>query len=149
MTFLINIAIMLGAFLVMEGVSWAIHKYVMHGPFWFIHQDHHVPAKKFFQKNDSFAVVFAIPSWLSMMFGVMDGGDYKLWIGIGILLYGLSYFFVHEVIIHNRFKLFPKIKNTYLKALMRGHAAHHKHKTPENGECFGMLIVPWKYFRLV
>jgi beta-carotene 3-hydroxylase len=24
---------------------------------------------------------------------------------------------------------------------------HHKHLGPEQGECFGMLLVPWKYVR--
>ena len=137
----IDILIMTAAFFFMEFVAWSAHKYVMHGAFWFIHEDHHVMRKGFFQKNDLFVALFAIPSWLFMMFGIMDGCDYKMWIGIGFTIYGLSYFFVHEVVIHNRFNLFGKVQNPYLRGLIKAHAAHHKHKGPENGECFGMLIV--------
>ena len=79
--------------------------------------------------------------------GVMDGADYKMYIGIGITLYGIAYFFVHEVVIHQRLKFFTRTKNRYLLALRRAHKAHHKHLGKEDGECFGMLLVPRKYFQ--
>ncbi|MFI0492282.1 MAG: beta-carotene hydroxylase, partial [Flavobacterium sp.] len=28
-----------------------------------------------------------------------------------------------------------------------GHKVHHKHLGKQNGECFGMLFVPFKYFK--
>lgn len=143
----VNLMIMTASFFFMEFVAWAAHKYVMHGSFWFIHEDHHTARKSFLQKNDLFVMIFAVPSWLFMMFGIMHGCDYKMWIGIGFTVYGLTYFFVHEVVIHNRFRVFNKVTNPYLRGLARAHAAHHKRKTPENGECFGMLIVPLKYFK--
>jgi beta-carotene 3-hydroxylase len=83
------------------------------------------------------------------MFGVMDGADYKMYIGIGITLYGIAYFFVHEVVIHQRLKFFTRTKNRYLLALRRAHKVHHKHLGKEDGECFGMLYVPKKYFTQV
>ena len=143
----INIAIVVAAFFFMEFVAWFVHKYVMHGFMWAIHKDHHQPTKDFFQRNDTFVVIFAIPSWLFMQFGIMAGCDFRLYIGIGIAIYGAAYMFVHEVVIHNRFSIFGKIKNRYFQGLARAHFAHHKHKGKEDGECFGMLIVPRKYFR--
>lgn len=132
----------------MEFVAWFAHKYVMHGFLWHLHHDHHdhttTPP---FEKNDAFALIFAIPSWLFMMFGVIDGWDYKFYIGVGILLYGIAYFLVHEVIIHQRLKWFSKSDNWYVKGIKRAHKMHHKHMDKINGENFGMLIVPYKYFK--
>lgn len=140
--------VMLITFLVMEGVAWTAHKYVMHGFLWYLHEDHHLHDHYgFFEKNDFFFLIFAIPSWLFMMFGIMDGCDWKMWVGIGILIYGLCYFWVHEVFIHQRFKFFRNSQNRYLLALRRAHKMHHKHLGKEEGECFGMLWVPLKYFK--
>jgi beta-carotene 3-hydroxylase len=35
----------------------------------------------------------------------------------------------------------------YFRAIRRAHKIHHKRLTKEDGECFGMLWVPIKYFR--
>ena len=40
-----GIAILITVFITMEGVAWLTHKYIMHGLFWFLHEDHHVPNK--------------------------------------------------------------------------------------------------------
>jgi beta-carotene 3-hydroxylase len=34
-----------------------------------------------------------------------------------------------------------------LLAIRRAHKIHHKHLGKEEGECFGMLWVPMKYYR--
>jgi beta-carotene 3-hydroxylase len=147
MQIIINILWVIAAFWFMEFMAWFIHKYVMHTFAWTIHRDHHQPTENFFQRNDMFAIIFAIPSWLNMQLGVMAGFDFRFYIGLGILFYGIAYTVVHEVIIHNRWGNRDKIKNRYLQALARAHFAHHKHKEKEDGECFGMLIVPFKYFK--
>ena len=69
-------------------------------------------------------------------------------IGLGILFYGIAYFLVHDVLIHKRFKWFNKTNNAYLVGLRKGHKVHHKHLGKEEGECFGMLFVPLKYFKI-
>ena len=147
LTVLFHILCVVAAFWAMEFVAWSAHRYVMHGPGWDIHRDHHQPTGKAFQRNDLFALIFAIPSWLFMMFGIMAGCDWRLYVGIGILLYGIAYVLVHEVVIHDRWKTGRKIRNRYLKGLARAHFAHHRHRDKEDGECFGMLVVPRKYFR--
>ena len=68
-------------------------------------------------------------------------------IGLGIFAYGLTYFLVHDIFIHQRFKLFRNANNWYAKGVRRAHKIHHKHLGKEKGENFGMLIVPFKYFR--
>jgi beta-carotene 3-hydroxylase len=77
----------------------------------------------------------------------MAGGDFRIWIGSGIALYGIAYFLVHDVFIHQRFKWFRTSESAYMLAIRRAHKVHHKHLTKEDGECFGMLFVPRKYLR--
>lgn len=142
------IGITIGTFIVMEGVTWCTHKYVMHGFLWYLHEDHHQPKYQgVFEKNDAFFIIFAIPSILLFYFGYSPELNYKFFIGLGILFYGMAYFLVHDVFIHQRFKWFNNIKASYLLGLRKGHKVHHKHLGKEDGECFGMLYVPIKYFR--
>ncbi len=132
----------------MEFVAWGAHKYVMHSIALGLHKDHHQPKGRPFQRNDLFALIFAIPSWLSMQIGIMTEQYALLFIGIGILFYGIAYFYVHEVLIHDRWGFRKKIDHWYMRGLARAHFAHHKHKEKEDGECFGMLIVPLKFFKI-
>lgn len=148
MNVLIPILITLAAFFAMEGVAWLTHKYVMHGFLWIWHKDHH---KKdtygFFEKNDYFFLVFAIPGITGLFLGMQMDYNEFFWIGLGITIYGFAYFLVHDVFIHQRIKWFRKADSVYFKAIRRAHKMHHKHLGKEDGECFGMLWVPIKYFK--
>lgn len=148
MTILFNIGIVMLAFLSMEFVAWFTHKYVMHGLLWILHKDHHKKVSKgFFEHNDFFFLIFAIPGIAGLFFGMQAGYNYLFWIGLGITLYGFCYFFVHDIFIHQRFKVLRKTDNAYFKAIRRAHKVHHKHLDKHDGECFGMLWVPRKYFQ--
>jgi beta-carotene 3-hydroxylase len=133
----------------MEFVAWSSHKYLMHGALWFLHQDHHSGGYTPFQKNDSFFLIFAIPSWLCIMLGLMNKNGYIVSVGVGILLYGICYFLVHDVIIHRRFRWFTKIDNRYIRAIRWAHKMHHRHLSKENGESFGMLLIARKYWNKI
>ena len=133
------------AFFAMEGIAWFSHKYVMHKLMWYFHQDHHKPYEHFFQKNDVFFLLFAIPSWLGIMLGLMYKHYLFVWAGFGIMLYGFAYFLVHDVFIHQRFKWFGNSTSPYLLAIRKAHKMHHKHAGKEDGECFGLLYPPHKY----
>ena len=133
----------------MEAVAWFTHKYIMHGFLWVLHKDHHDRSNdSIFERNDFFFLIFAIPGSVFIIVGSQLGFDFFLfWIGLGITLYGAAYFFVHDLFIHQRIKVLKKTKNPYLLAIRRGHKVHHKYLEKEDGECFGMLIVPLKYFK--
>lgn len=130
----------------MEGITWLTHRYVMHGFLWYLHEDHHNPRSHFLEKNDAFFFIFAIPSWLCIMLGSMHQNWISVSIGAGIALYGLAYFLVHDVIIHQRFKWFTKTNNRYVKAIRWAHKMHHKHLNKQDGESFGMLFIAKKYW---
>ena len=142
--------ITLATFAIMEGITWLTHKYVMHGFLWYLHEDHHQPGyENFFEKNDLFFVIFAAPSATLMVTGVTDlGFNFRFFIGLGILFYGIAYFLVHDVLIHQRFKWFKNTKNRYLRGLRKAHKVHHKNMGKEESKCFGMLFVPKKYFSM-
>jgi beta-carotene 3-hydroxylase len=140
------LSLTLAAFAAMEVVAALMHRFVMHGVLWTWHEDHHVPRGTVFQKNDLFALVFAVPSWLLIMTGMSSGpSNFKTAIGLGVLFYGVVYTLVHENIIHRRlpWKLRPSF--WYFQALREAHAVHHQKRTREGCENFGMLLVPGRY----
>ena len=115
----------------------------MHGFLWKLHKDHHqVNKNRILENNDAFFLIFAIPGAAFMIIG-----STLLYVGIGITLYGFAYFIVHEVFIHQRIKLFKRTRITYFKAIRKAHKVHHKSLVKEDGSCFGMLIVPFKYWK--
>jgi beta-carotene 3-hydroxylase len=140
------ISITLLTFLLMEGITWLTHRFVMHGFLWYLHEDHHKKGPGFFEKNDAFFLIFAIPSWLCIMLGLQNQVYWVAAIGSGIALYGFAYFVVHEVIIHQRFKFFSRSNNTYIRTIRWAHKMHHKHLDKHEGESFGMLLVAKKYW---
>ena len=150
MTYILIALSFLIAFVIMELVAYLAHKHLMHGVLWFLHKDHHRQPKGFFQMNDWFFVIFAIPSWLSIMFGLMYSIPYLTSFGFGIALFGFFYFLFPEVLIHQRFKplrklFFSKVESKYLKSVVKAHYAHHKHLDKHEGEAFGLLFVPKIY----
>ena len=146
MTLTITILI---TFFLMEGVAWGMHKYIMHGLFWNLHEDHHISDNhdSFFERNDSFFIFFSVLAIIAFSSWSIWGFTIALGIGIGISIYGFVYFIIHDLFIHQRIKIWRNTKNPYLLAIRRAHKVHHKHLGKEDGECFGMLWVPIKYYR--
>ena len=143
-----NIFITTSAFIGMEFIAWAAHIYVMHGFLWYLHEDHHALTGKPLQKNDSFALIFAIPSALGFIFGSIYNNNILFYTGLGILFYGIAYLFVHDIFIHRRVKFFKKPNNSYLKAVLFQHRKHHANEHKEDGEYFGMLFVSLKSLKV-
>ena len=147
MNIVVWILIFLGTFLFMEFMAWFTHKYIMHGFLWSLHQDHHKKDHdSWFERNDAFFIFYAIVSMSLFYFGT-TGFWYGYPLGFGILAYGIAYFLVHDIFIHQRFKLFRNANNWYSRGVRRAHKMHHKHLGKGDGECFGMLFVPFKYFK--
>jgi beta-carotene 3-hydroxylase len=146
---LLYTGVLLLTFVSMEVITWLTHKYIMHGLLWYLHEDHHRPRPGFFEKNDAFFVIFAIPSFLCILFGTLKGIWWLQAIGFGVMAYGFAYFLVHDVIIHQRFKWFARSGSPYVQVIRRAHKMHHKHLGKDDGESFGMLFVHRKYWKKV
>ena len=138
----------LSAFVFMEWAAWALHKYVMHGFLWSLHEDHHVIKKdSIYQKNDYFALFFAVPSFLSILYGNLGNIPWLEGAGYGVMLYGVVYFIVHEVAIHRRWKFF-NLNGRYIESLRIAHQHHHQIRSKEGASNFGMLFPPIHYFTM-
>jgi len=142
------ILIYVATFFFMEFMAWFSHKYIMHGFLWNLHKDHHKKDHgSWFERNDLFFIFYAVVS----MTLVILWGEYGFWAGLpmalGIFTYGMSYFVVHDIFIHQRFKILRTTNSKYAKGLRRAHKIHHKSIHKGGGECFGMLWVPMKYFK--
>jgi len=156
---MINFALLLLAYLFMEFVAWSNHKLVMHGFLWIWHKDHHINDQikvaledmqfSGFEKNDYFFLVYAIPAILLMLIGFYFGYSSLVFIGIGITLYGFTYFLVHDIIIHQRIRIpfLRKNHNRYTKAIINAHLAHHRPRSTDDFKNFGLLIFPLRFFK--
>jgi len=143
-----NLIVLIVAFLFMEFVAWFAHKYIMHGFLWKLHEDHHKKSSYgFFEKNDYFFVIFAAPAIFLFLLTMFIDSILPAYIASGITLYGLAYFLVHELFIHQRFKILRKTNNAFFKAIRKAHKVHHKHLGKEEGECFGMFVVPFRFYK--
>jgi beta-carotene 3-hydroxylase len=145
MQILVSTTIIIITLAAMEAFSWLIHKYLFHGPLWFIHQSHHKPHHSWFELNDVFSLIFAGIS-LYLMWDGRESRNAGFWIGVGISIYGLIYFVFHDWFIHNRFKAF-KTNNRYLLGIRRAHKIHHKSIDKNPAEEFGLLLASGKYFK--
>lgn len=133
-------------FAMMEFSGWFIHKYLMHGPLWAIHKTHHEPSKGFFELNDLFSLLFGSIAVVLIFLGV-DSLDYRFWIGVGISVYGLLYFILHDVLVHRRLKWFDRPKNSFLKGIFKAHQAHHQTNKKQDAVSFGLFVVPKEFYQ--
>ncbi|MGS2739233.1 sterol desaturase family protein [Sinomicrobium pectinilyticum] len=144
-----NLLIVVITFFTMEGITWLTHKYIMHGFLWVLHKDHHDKSHSGkMERNDYFFLIFAIPAIGMLYYGSLNDFSPWFYIGLGVTLYGFAYFFVHDIFIHQRIRIFRNTKSPYLLGIRRAHKQHHKHTDKGEGECFGFLWVPVKYFKM-
>lgn len=145
---LINTAIAIAMTFFMEFVAWFTHKYVMHGFLWILHEDHHRPHSGPFEKNDLFAIFFAVISFCLVFFGALNALWPVMSMGIGMTIYGLGYMLFHDVVFHKRmkklFKTYPP-KWPYLQRIIRAHRVHHSSTSKGEGKAFGFLYASRRY----
>lgn len=135
-----GLLIFLATVAAMEGIAYAAHRWVMHGFLWSLHKSHHEPRHGPFEKNDWFAVMFAIPSILCFLAGVRLGwGDAWTWVGGGIAAYGAIYFGFHDVIVHRRISHRYVPRSPYMRRIVQAHRLHHAVETKHGTVSFGFL----------
>lgn len=141
MNVLAAIAITSATVLFMEAFANLSHRYIMHGWGWGWHESHHVDHDDAFEKNDLYAAVFALPSigliWLGSTYDSLI-----LWVGVGMAVYGLLYFIVHDGLVHQRWPFRHVPRNPYLKRLVQAHRLHHAVRTKKGCVSFGFLYTP-------
>lgn len=139
----LGILLFVGTVAAMEVFAWAAHRWVMHGPGWFLHASHHRPRTGMFERNDLYAVVFAIPSIVLLLGGVQLGWwPGCTWIGAGIAAYGAIYFGFHDVIVHRRLPHRYVARSRYMKRIVQAHRLHHAVESQHGAVSFGFLWAP-------
>jgi len=135
------VAVVVAAFVVMEPLTYAAHRFVMHGIGMRLHRSHHRrwPSRRagdpFFEANDAFPVIFAGATMVAIAVGFnVDGLAVLLPLALGATLYGVAYAFVHDGYIHGRVPV--RRRHRRLDRLAEAHALHHRF----GGEPFGMLL---------
>lgn len=133
---MIPAVVFVSAFAAMEAVSYATHRWVMHGFGIGWHRSHHALRVGRFERNDLFPIVFSLPA-VSLFVASAEGllPPRAWWAAAGITAYGLSYLTIHELVIHRRFTA-PVPNLRCLSVLRVRHAAHHV----DGGEPYGMLL---------
>ena len=152
-----EVAVGAAAFVAMEPVTYAAHRWVMHGIGWALHRSHHSAVAGRFEANDAFPVMFAAATMAAMVAGTRARAlppaqraaralppaqraaralRLALPGGAGVTAYGAAYAFVHDVYTHGRLGRLPAWAP--LERLKQAHAVHHLF----GGEPYGMLC-PW------
>lgn len=135
--------IFLGTVAAMELFAYVMHRWVMHGPGWFLHASHHRARTGLFEWNDVYAVVFALPSIVLIYGGVQDGwGAWATALGAGIAAYGAIYFGFHDWIVHRRLHHRIVPRSAYFKRIVQAHRLHHVVESKQGAVSFGFLYAP-------
>jgi len=91
------------AFVVMEPVTAATHRWIMHGIGEFLHRSHHQQRSTRWEANDWYPVIFAAVVNVALFAGFnLDGLGALIPAAVGVTLYGAMYALVHDVYIHGR-----------------------------------------------
>jgi len=140
MNTLISIALATIAFVTMEVVAWATHRWIMHGSMWTWHESHHRPRTGPFERNDRFVVIFSLIA--VALFAV---GQFVPWLtalACGVTAYGFAYFMMHDVLVHHRLPFPFRPQEGYLGRLVTAHHLHHAVHTKDGAVSFGFLYAP-------
>ena len=138
-----GIALFIATVIFMEAFAYVMHRWVMHGPGWFLHASHHRVRHGNWELNDLYAVIFAVPSIVLLLGGLQLGWwPGYAWIGGGIAAYGAIYFGFHDVIVHRRIATRYLPKSRYMKRIVQAHRLHHAVETKAGTVSFGFLWAP-------
>ncbi|MHA6718520.1 sterol desaturase family protein [Sphingomonas sp. RS6] len=143
MSFVPGIALFVATVLGMELFAYVAHRWIMHGPGWFLHASHHRPRHGNWELNDLYAAIFAVPSFVLLLGGVRLGWwPGCTWIGAGIAAYGMIYFGFHDVVVHKRLRHRYVPRSSYMKRIVQAHRLHHAVRTRKGTVSFGFLWAP-------
>ena len=126
----------------MELTAYSVHRWIMHGPLgWGWHRSHHEPHDDLLEKNDLYAVYFAVIAvalfWVGSQYAV-----WVWWVGAGVSLYGVLYFMAHDGLVHQRWPFRYVPRRGYLQRLYQAHKLHHAVDGRDGCVSFGFLWAP-------
>jgi beta-carotene 3-hydroxylase len=142
----VHALVVLGVAASWELVAYAMHRWVMHGFGWFLHEDHHRSSGRRLQKNDAYALFFALCSFLLIYNGLLRGWSLVAAAGFGVALYGLGYVLFHDIMFHKRLRwLRLPARGAYLGGIVAAHRVHHATSGRRGATSFGFLYAPPRF----
>lgn len=132
----------LGVFLLMEGVAWWTHRYIMHGWGWGWHRSHHEPHDRVLEKNDLYAVVGSVVGSGLFVLALLTRSWALYAVATGVTAYGAMYGFVHDGLVHQRWPWRWMPRNGYARRLVQAHRLHHAVRTKHGAVSFGFILAP-------
>lgn len=144
------VALTIFGFIGLEIFSYILHRWVFHGVLWRIHKSHHLATKDAFESNDIFSVIFGLSSILLLVFAEYPLSESIAFpIGLGIAIFGIFYFIVHDLFTHRRFLPFGS-GNKILLTIRAAHQKHHQTANKQGIEPFGLFIFNFgKFWRKI
>jgi beta-carotene 3-hydroxylase len=125
------------AFVVMEPITAATHRWIMHGIGEFLHRSHHQQRQTRWEANDWYPVMFAAIVNLALFAGFnLDGLAVLVPASVGVTFYGAMYALVHDVYIHGRLGWFRNHRIAVFDRLADAHRIHHLYSAAP----YGMLL---------
>lgn len=139
------LGVMLG-FLGMEPTSWFVHRFLFHGVLWPLHVTHHRRGRSPFEWNDLFSLGFAAVAVALILGGTPSPLDSPAaGVGVGMSLFGVLYFLLHDVATHRRFGLgrgWAARLPGPLRRLVVEHRQHHRTADRAGRGPYGFLLPP-------
>lgn len=135
----VSLLVFAAALVGMEGVAWATHRWLMHGPLWVLHRSHHEPQASWLELNDLFVLGFAAIAIGLFAWGARPGQALAGWGAAGVTTYGVLYALFHDGLVHRRWPMPAVRPDGYLARLRRAHRLHHAVRARSGAVCFGFL----------
>ena len=140
-----TLALAAGGMVGMEMYARWAHKVLWHDndAGWSLHKSHHEPRLGPFEANDIYAIMNAVPAVALCLYGFLRPdvwGGMCFGAGLGISLFGMSYVFIHDGLVHRRFPVGPLAEAPALRRIAIAHQIHHTDKY--GGVPYGMFLGP-------
>ncbi|KAG2675698.1 hypothetical protein I3760_12G017500 [Carya illinoinensis] len=138
-----TVALSVGVAVGMEFWSRWAHKALWHAFLWHLHESHHRPREGPFELNDVFAIINAVPAIGLLYYGFFHKGlvpGLCFGAGLGIMMLGMAYVFVHDGLVHKRFPVGPIANVPYFRMVAAAHQIHHTEKF--HGVPYGFFLGP-------
>lgn len=131
----------------MELWAMLLHGRFWHGILWFGHRSHHTPRQTWWEWNDAFSAGHAL-----LAMGLIIGGLELLHgpaqllavgVGVGMSVFGMAYFAVHDGLIHGRLPVQFLLRWDYFRRVRNAHLVHHNKGEAPFGLFLGVQELRW------
>lgn len=126
---------------------WAalLHGKVWHRALWRIHRSHHARRRGALEANDALSALHAPIAIAFVLYGCRaDAGPLReivFGVGVGMSVFGVAYFVVHDGLVHGRLPVAALAKSRYFARVRDAHLAHHA----SDGGPYGLFLGPWEH----